>query len=32
VLDLLPGKEVMLGESTRVRRLLPTLGRHLLIA
>ena len=29
VLDLLPGKEVMLGESTRVRRLLPTLGRRL---
>jgi len=26
-LDLLPGKEVLLGESTRVRRLLPTLGR-----
>ena len=24
VLDLLPGKEVLLGESTRVRRLLPT--------
>lgn len=29
VLDLLPGREVMLGESTRVRRLLPTLGRRL---
>jgi redox-sensitive bicupin YhaK (pirin superfamily) len=29
VLDLLPGKEVQLGESTRVRRLLPTLGRRL---
>ncbi|HEY4604054.1 MAG TPA: pirin family protein [Blastococcus sp.] len=29
VLDLLPGKEVVLGESTRVRRLLPTLGRRL---
>ena len=29
VLDLLPGKEVLLGESTRVRRLLPTLGRRL---
>ncbi|TFV45721.1 pirin family protein [Blastococcus sp. TF02A-35] len=29
VLDLLPGKEVMLGESTRVRRLLPTLGRRM---
>jgi hypothetical protein len=28
-LDLLPGKEVQLGESTRVRRLLPTLGRRL---
>jgi redox-sensitive bicupin YhaK (pirin superfamily) len=28
-LDLLPGKEVLLGESTRVRRLLPTLGRRL---
>jgi redox-sensitive bicupin YhaK (pirin superfamily) len=28
-LDLLPGREVMLGESTRVRRLLPTLGRRL---
>ena len=28
-LDLLPGKEVVLGESTRVRRLLPTLGRRL---
>jgi redox-sensitive bicupin YhaK (pirin superfamily) len=28
-LDLLPGKEVILGESTRVRRLLPTLGRRL---
>ncbi|RFU22319.1 pirin family protein [Geodermatophilus marinus] len=28
-LDLLPGKEVMLGESTRVRRMLPTLGRRL---
>ncbi|WP_346621358.1 pirin family protein [Blastococcus montanus] len=28
-LDLLPGKAVMLGESTRVRRLLPTLGRRL---
>ena len=30
VLDLLPGKEVLLGESTRVRRLLPTLGRRLI--
>src|SRR3954469_5183559 len=29
VLDLLPGREVVLGESTRVRRLLPTLGRRL---
>ena len=29
MLDLLPGKEVLLGESTRVRRLLPTLGRRL---
>src|SRR3954452_21339132 len=29
VLELLPGKEVQLGESTRVRRLLPTLGRRL---
>jgi hypothetical protein len=29
VLDVLPGKEVLLGESTRVRRLLPTLGRRL---
>ena len=29
MLDLLPGREVMLGESTRVRRLLPTLGRRL---
>ncbi len=28
-LDVLPGKEVLLGESTRVRRLLPTLGRRL---
>src|SRR4051794_41782400 len=28
-LDLLPGKEVVLGESTHVRRLLPTLGRRL---
>ena len=28
-LDLLPGKEVLLGESTRVRRLLPALGRRL---
>src|SRR3954471_17515981 len=28
-LDLLPGKEVLLGESTHVRRLLPTLGRRL---
>src|SRR6195952_3317579 len=28
-LDLLPGREVLLGESTRVRRLLPTLGRRL---
>ncbi|MGY1827460.1 pirin family protein [Blastococcus sp. SYSU DS0541] len=28
-LDLLPGREVMLGESTRVRRLLPTLGRRM---
>jgi quercetin 2,3-dioxygenase len=29
VLDLLPGKEVLLGESTYVRRLLPTLGRRM---
>ncbi|MGZ4568691.1 MAG: pirin family protein, partial [Blastococcus sp.] len=29
VLDLLPGREVLLGESTRVRRLLPTLGRRM---
>ncbi|MCA0144808.1 pirin family protein [Blastococcus sp. LR1] len=29
VLDLLPAKEVLLGESTRVRRLLPTLGRRM---
>jgi redox-sensitive bicupin YhaK (pirin superfamily) len=29
VLELLSGREVMLGESTRVRRLLPTLGRRL---
>src|SRR3954452_19773979 len=28
-LDLLPGREVLLGESTRVRRLLPPLGRRL---
>ncbi|MEU2348983.1 pirin family protein [Modestobacter sp. NPDC049651] len=28
-LDLLPGKEVLLGEGTPVRRLLPTLGRRL---
>src|SRR3954449_13599299 len=28
-LDLLPGREVQLGRSTRVRRLLPTLGRRL---
>src|SRR3954452_19151507 len=28
-LDLLPGKEVLLGESTRVRRVLPTLGRRM---
>jgi len=28
-LDLLPGKEILLGESTRVRRLLPTLGRRM---
>ena len=28
-LDLLPGKEVLLGEGTVVRRLLPTLGRRL---
>jgi redox-sensitive bicupin YhaK (pirin superfamily) len=28
-LDLLPAKEVALGESTRVRRLLPTLGRRM---
>jgi redox-sensitive bicupin YhaK (pirin superfamily) len=28
-LDLMPGKEVLLGESTRVRRLLPTLGRRM---
>ena len=28
-LDLLPGKEVLLGEATRVRRLLPTLGRRM---
>jgi redox-sensitive bicupin YhaK (pirin superfamily) len=30
VLNLLPGKEVLLGESTRVRRLLPTLGRRMI--
>jgi redox-sensitive bicupin YhaK (pirin superfamily) len=30
VLDLLPGKEVLLGESTRVRRLLPTHGRRMI--
>jgi redox-sensitive bicupin YhaK (pirin superfamily) len=29
VLEVLPAKEVQLGESTRVRRLLPTLGRRL---
>jgi redox-sensitive bicupin YhaK (pirin superfamily) len=29
-LDLLPGREVILGESTRVRRLLPTLGRRMI--
>ncbi|MGY1746090.1 pirin family protein [Blastococcus sp. SYSU D00695] len=29
VLELLPAKEVLLGESTRVRRLLPTLGRRM---
>jgi quercetin 2,3-dioxygenase len=29
VLDLLPGREVQLGRSTQVRRLLPTLGRRL---
>ena len=29
-LELLPGKEVLLGESTRVRRLLPTLGRRMI--
>jgi redox-sensitive bicupin YhaK (pirin superfamily) len=28
-LELLPAKEVLLGESTRVRRLLPTLGRRM---
>src|SRR3954469_4612465 len=28
-LDLLPGKEVTLGGATKVRRLLPTLGRRL---
>ena len=28
-LDLLPGKQVLLGESTYVRRLLPTLGRRM---
>src|SRR5919107_621810 len=28
-LDLLPGKDVILGESTHVRRLLPTLGRRM---
>jgi redox-sensitive bicupin YhaK (pirin superfamily) len=28
-LDLLPAKEVLLGESTKVRRLLPTLGRRM---
>ena len=28
-LDLLPAKEVLLGGSTRVRRLLPTLGRRM---
>lgn len=30
VAERLPGREVTLGESTRVRRLLPTLGRRLL--
>lgn len=30
VRDLLPGKEVPLGESTRVRRLLPSLGRRMI--
>jgi redox-sensitive bicupin YhaK (pirin superfamily) len=29
VLDLLAGREVLLGESTKVRRLLPTLGRRM---
>ena len=29
-LDLLPGREVILGESTRVRRLLPTLERRMI--
>src|SRR4051794_5811765 len=28
-LEVLPGREVLLGESTRVRRLLPTLGRRM---
>ena len=28
-LDLLPAKEVTLGEGTQVRRLLPTLGRRM---
>jgi len=28
-LDLLPGRQVLLGESTHVRRLLPTLGRRM---
>src|ERR1700709_2646602 len=28
-LDLRPGKEVRVGESTKVRRLLPTLGRRM---
>ncbi len=30
VAELLTGREVLLGESTRVRRLLPTLGRRLI--
>ncbi len=29
VAEMFPGREVVLGESTRVRRLLPTLGRRL---
>jgi redox-sensitive bicupin YhaK (pirin superfamily) len=29
VRDVIPGREVLLGESTRVRRMLPTLGRRM---